>query len=304
MTEKAKIKVDLITGFLGAGKTTFIKKYGMYLKKQNIKFTVIENEYGGEGIDSRILADIGITAEELAGGCMCCTLKVGFHNMLINLSDKDFERIIVEPSGIYEVSQFFAVMSNDIIKESYEIGAVIAVTDPEQVRLYNREEYILLKHQLQYTDGIILSKVQNLSENELIDCIDKIAMIAPAVPVLYDGNWENMIDCFFDGIINMKSVVHICTADRNHSDIFRSFTVFPEKTYDEKELEYIIKTIISGKYGSVMRVKGFVYGKDCGYTVDVGGGTAAINKVCNTYTPQVNIIGTYIKEKELICCFK
>ena len=98
--------IDLITGFLGAGKTTFIRKYAEYLDSIGVTCIVIENEYGSTGIDSRILQADGITTDELFGGCICCTLKVGFHDMLYTLSDK-VDRIIVEPSGVYDVSQFF-----------------------------------------------------------------------------------------------------------------------------------------------------------------------------------------------------
>lgn len=304
MSGREKIRVDLVTGFLGAGKTTFIKKYGRYLKERNITFAVIENEYGGAGIDSSILANTDIETRELAGGCMCCTLKVGFYDMLLELADKGFDRIIVEPSGIYEVGQFFNIMSAAKIRESYEIGTVISIVDPSQMSVYNSEDTEFLKHQLQCVDGIILSKTQNISGSELAAGINRIAAIAPETPVIYDEPWESISESFFDRLSGLERAGAVFEADSRHSDFFHNFTVFPEAVYDEDSLMTVIEQITSGQCGNVMRVKGFVYSADGGYMVDVANNTADIRITGHIKEAQINIIGAHINENKLAEIFE
>ena len=83
------VKVDLITGFLGAGKTTFIRKYADYFIRKGQKINIIENEFGNVSVDSIILKDEACDITQLSGGCMCCTAKVAFQNMLLDMSAGD-----------------------------------------------------------------------------------------------------------------------------------------------------------------------------------------------------------------------
>ena len=98
------VPVDLITGFLGAGKTTFLQKYTDYLARQGIRFAVVENEFGAAGVDTAALQAGGQppAVYELTGGCICCTLKQSFHEMLSGLAGR-YARILVEPSGLFNL---------------------------------------------------------------------------------------------------------------------------------------------------------------------------------------------------------
>ena len=103
------MEVDLITGFLGVGKTTFIRSYLKYLEKKGQKAAVIENEFGSVDIDSQLLQDTGCPISSLAGECMCCTGKDTFRHMLMDAAEEGVDRVLVEPSGIYDVDEFFDV---------------------------------------------------------------------------------------------------------------------------------------------------------------------------------------------------
>ena len=93
-------KLDVVTGYLGSGKTTFIEKYIDYLNASGISFAVIENEFGRAGVDADILRSTGAEIHEISGGCVCCTLKVTLYDLLSDLA-KRVERIILEPSGLF-----------------------------------------------------------------------------------------------------------------------------------------------------------------------------------------------------------
>ena len=96
------MKLDLVTGFLGAGKTTLISRFCRYFTGQGWRFGVVENEFGAAGVDSAILREVFGEVRELSGGCICCTLKSGFYTLLEELSHT-CDRVIVEPSGLYNL---------------------------------------------------------------------------------------------------------------------------------------------------------------------------------------------------------
>ena len=92
--------LDVVTGFLGSGKTTFLAWYIRWLKKSGIRACVIENEFGRAGVDGALLKTTGVTLREISGGCVCCTLKVTLHQLLGELSEH-YDRILLEPSGLF-----------------------------------------------------------------------------------------------------------------------------------------------------------------------------------------------------------
>ncbi len=136
-------EIDLVTGFLGAGKTTFIKKYGDFLSRKNIKFAVVENEFGAAGVDSAVLESKSWKVTEISGGCICCTLKTGFHEIIKDLS-RTFERIIIEPSGIFNSDDFFDVINSPELKAKCRPGMCITLVDPHSLARLNESERSVL----------------------------------------------------------------------------------------------------------------------------------------------------------------
>ena len=138
------VQVDLITGFLGAGKTTFIHKYLRYLKDKGLNVRMIENEFGAVSVDTMLLRDDDCDITDLAGLCMCCVGKDAFIKMLIESANSGCDRIIVEPSGIYDVDEFFEVMSLPKVNSLCEIGSILTIADPYGMdHLTDEAEYLL-----------------------------------------------------------------------------------------------------------------------------------------------------------------
>ena len=126
------VKIDLITGFLGSGKTTFIKKYAQYLMSQGFHIGILENDYGAVNVDMMLLKDLegeNCELEMIAGGCDADCHRRRFRTKLIAMGMCGYDRVIVEPSGIYDVDEFFDVLRDDPIDRWYEIGNVITVVD-------------------------------------------------------------------------------------------------------------------------------------------------------------------------------
>ena len=154
------VKVDLITGFLGSGKTTFIRKYTDYLRRAGQKFMIIENEFGSLRVDSTLLEDTGSEViRDLAGACMCCTGFEKFRLMLLEGAKSGCDRILVEPSGIYDVDEFFNMMSIESVRECCEIGSIITIEAPDVYADTDETSYLMFS-QLLAAGHVLISKAQ------------------------------------------------------------------------------------------------------------------------------------------------
>ena len=154
------MRVDLITGFLGSGKTTFIRKYLSWLQEKGERIRIIENEFGAVNVDTRLLQDITQEIDDLAGCCMCCTGKDRFISMLLEAAAGGYDRVLVEPSGIYDVDEFFSVMRLEKVAQVCEIGSILTIVDACLPQMPSGETGYLMYAQLLAAVEIILSKTQ------------------------------------------------------------------------------------------------------------------------------------------------
>ena len=141
------IKVDLITGFLGSGKTTFMKKYAEYLIGKGMNIGILENDHGAVNVDMMLLHDLEgehCELEMIAGGCDRETHRRRFKTKLIAMGMCGYDRVLIEPSGIFDVDEFFDALYEEPLDKWYEIGNVITIVDaglPE--KLDGQGEYLL-----------------------------------------------------------------------------------------------------------------------------------------------------------------
>ena len=166
----AKTKVDIFSGFLGAGKTTLIKKL---IKEayagQNI--VLIENEFGEIAVDGGFLQDAGIKITEMSSGCICCSLVGDFGRALKQvISDYHPDRILIEPSGVGKLSDVIkAVMRAD--SEDLEIDAATAVVDAKKAKMYMKNFGEFFNDQIENAGAIILSRTDSVSEEKLSEVV-------------------------------------------------------------------------------------------------------------------------------------
>ena len=141
------VQVDLITGFLGAGKTTFLRRYVRWLVQQGHNVCILENDFGAVNVDAMLVQDLlgeHCDLETISGGCDCDTHQRRMRTKLIALAMRGFDRVVVEPSGIFDVDEFFDILRDDPLDRWYTIGNVIAIVDallPE--KLSPQAEYLL-----------------------------------------------------------------------------------------------------------------------------------------------------------------
>ena len=141
------VKIDLITGFLGSGKTTFLKKYAKRLMEQGQNIGILENDFGAVNVDMMLLQELEgeqCELEMISGGCDPETHRRRFRTKLIAMGMCGYDRVLVEPSGIYDIDEFFDVLRDEPLDRWYEIGNVIAVVNAGlEETLSDQAEFLL-----------------------------------------------------------------------------------------------------------------------------------------------------------------
>lgn len=160
-------KIDIISGFLGAGKTTLIKKLIKDVLHKE-KIVLIENEFGEIGIDGGFLKDAGIEIREMNSGCICCSLVGDFSEALKKvLAEYHPERIIIEPSGVGKLSDVIRAVQGVAEETEICMNSFTTVADAQKCRMYMKNFGEFFNNQIEYANTIILSRTQNLSEEKL-----------------------------------------------------------------------------------------------------------------------------------------
>lgn len=164
-------KVDIISGFLGAGKTTLIKK----LIKEVFagqKVVLIENEFGEIGVDGGFLKDAGINVTEMNSGCICCSLVGDFAEALKKVIEEYHpDRVIIEPSGVGKLSDVSKAVMGDAKETELEIATTTAVVDAKKAKVYMKNFGEFFNDQIETARTIILSRTQNITDDKLEEVV-------------------------------------------------------------------------------------------------------------------------------------
>ena len=164
------VKIDLITGFLGSGKTTFIRKYAQYLMEQGMNIGILENDYGAVNVDMMLLQDLmrdNCELEMVAGGCDKDCHRRRFKTKLIAMGMCGYDRVLVEPSGIFDVDEFFDALREEPLDQWYEIGNVITIVDAKLEKELSDEADFILASEVADAGCILLSHAAEATAEEL-----------------------------------------------------------------------------------------------------------------------------------------
>ena len=166
-------KIDIYSGFLGAGKTTLIKKM-IQESYSGQKLVLIENEFGEIGIDGGFLQDAGINITEMNSGCICCSLVGDFGKALTQVIEEyDPDRIVIEPSGVGKLSDVIAAV-NKVTDENVTLGYTVAVVDAGKVKVYMKNFGEFYNNQIETASTILLSRSDSISQQKLDTAVSMI----------------------------------------------------------------------------------------------------------------------------------
>ena len=370
-------KVDIISGFLGAGKTTFIKKLidTVYTGE---KLVLIENEFGEIGIDGGFLKDAGIEITEMNSGCICCTLVGDFSKALQKVLDEyKPDRVIIEPSGVGKLSDVAKAIEDVKEASDIEINAKIAVVDGKKAKTYLKNFGEFFENQVEHATTIVVSRTQLMKDEKIEECIhllrekneDATIISTPWDQLSKDAvlhalekhdaakelmhemqehhheehhheehhhehhhDGECSCGCHHDHEQHHHKEHHHdhchheehhhdgecscgCHHDHDHhhghhhhhhaDEVFTSWGKETVHKYTEEELDFIVKALSETEsYGTVLRAKGIVAMADGSWKqFDLVPEEAEIRAGQADYTGRICVIGTEIKEDELVKLF-
>ena len=302
------MKVDIISGFLGAGKTTLIKKLLDTLVKDE-KVAIVENEYGEVGIDGALLKDRRIEVKEINSGCICCTIKGDFkQNILDIISNYRPDRIIIEPSGVANFSQVLESIKEAHI-EGLRINMKITMVDAQNVHMYMKNFGDFYRSQLINANTIILTRVEKLSDNEITHVCNEIKTInnkaniittelSKLSPERIIQVSEKKVESLIENI--NKKPKRIGLRRVSAPEFFENWGVETPKTFEYSELVKILNEFQNNKHGEVLRAKGIIRSKDNKwFKFDFVPNDISIVNYKSDYTGRVCVIGRNLNKDSI-----
>ena len=201
-------KIDIVSGFLGAGKTTLIKKM-VKEAYQGEKLVLIENEFGEISIDGGFLKDAGIQISEMSSGCICCSLVVDFGKALRGVKEQfQPDRILIEPSGVGKLSDVIVAVENTVADiPDMKLNSFVTVADAGKVKVYMKNFGEFYNNQIEAAGTIILSRTQKLTQEKLEAAVALLREKNPTAAILTTP-WDQL-----DGKTVLAAVEKVSLAD-------------------------------------------------------------------------------------------
>lgn len=263
------VKIDLITGFLGSGKTTFIKQYAKYLMESGFKIGILENDFGAVNVDMMMLQDLmgdRCELEMISGGCDKETHQRRFRTKLISMGMCGYDRVLVEPSGIYDVDEFFDVLREEPLDRWYEIGNVIAIVDAKLENGLSKTADYLLASEAANAGCVVLSRAEEATPDEIENTIRHLNRALAQVHCsrildkeILRRNGAGLLELDFGAVANCGYVLETYRKmDLENNEIFDSL-YFMNLKIPESKLRKIIESVMQdSSCGDIFRIKGFL----------------------------------------------
>ncbi|CEP43195.1 CobW family GTP-binding protein [Paraclostridium sordellii] len=303
------IKIDVVSGFLGSGKTTLIKH--MLESIENEKVVIIENEFGQIGIDGDLISKSGIDVLELQNGCICCSIKLNFRDTLLDIIEKfNPDRILIEPTGIGLLSEIISMIGNLKLKNTLSINSLITVVDGLNYFDYIDNFGDFFEDQIKNASILMISKTQLIGKDELNKVELSLKNLNKTANII-NKDWDKIpFDNFFEklDLLNCKISDDIRTLiTKGISEDMKnieSISKIPNKIYTVESLEYILSSLNNEKLGKIIRCKGFVNNDEGILEFNYINGNYTIASTNRDITPKLCIIGTNLAKEELLNMFK
>ena len=276
------ITIDLITGFLGSGKTTFIKKYARWLVAKGERVCILENDYGAINIDRVLLQDLlgpNCELEMVVGGDGAEAHQRRFRTKLISMAMLGYTRVLVEPSGIYDVDEFFDTLYEEPLDRWYELGSVLTIVDARLDPGLSPASRYLLASEAANAGKIILSKLSEDTQNDIIG--QTLAILNQAMEELqcsrrfsYPNDvlakpWDQLEDSDFR-MLEAAGYRHVSFLKKAVAEegAYQSLFYMHYETTPEDLRARVLKLLEDPAAGHVLRIKGFSSGLELNVTKD------------------------------------
>ena len=321
-------KIDIFSGFLGAGKTTLIKKLIQEAYKGE-KLVLIENEFGEIGIDGGFLQDAGVEITEMNSGCICCSLVGDFGQALEQvLTQFHPDRILIEPSGVGKLSDVIGAVQR-LNNHDIQLNAFVTVADATKCKIYMKNFGEFFNNQIEHAAAIVLSRTDGMSEKKLMDTVALLREHNANAPIITTP-WDQL-----DGKLILETMENKDTLkeelarlaaeqaahdeehehhhhDHHHHDhdedhdhdadvVFISWGTETPRKYTEEEIHAALSGLDNAEQcGIVLRAKGIVPCTDGTWIhFDYVPGEQNVRRGPASFTGRLCVIGSELKEHEL-----
>jgi G3E family GTPase len=321
-------KIDVVSGFLGAGKTTLIKKM---LKEgfSGEKVVLIENEYGEIGIDGRLFQDFEIEVKEMYAGCICCTIAGDFTMALKEvLKMYEPDRVIIEPSGVGKLSDVVKACGQFVKKGQCELNMRIAVVDGTKYKMYLKNFAEFYKDQLIHSNAIFISRTQNMKK-DTINYILKDIRLYNKKGTIVSTDWDTLSGSQVVEMAEKKektplleelrttevssrirrmaepvTIRQVNKTSGHHADeIFKVWGVETANVFEKEHLHKILQEL-QNQTGFILRAKGILEVEDKKWVqFDYVPDEITIRDISPDYTGRICVIGENMNEEELTRLF-
>lgn len=302
--------VNVVYGFLGAGKTTFIR-YIMENPPEGEKVVILVNEFGEIGVDGLILSGIGgQTAEvvELPSGCICCTMAGDFRRQMLEIHERlSPDRIIVEPTGVATISQIMQILEGEDLRELFSDLRLIHLLDASEFMSFIKSHRSFIENQIRRSNSVLLNKIDRVKPVMLNLLIESIKEINPDVMV-YPTSFGRLNNSALEAILGISSrgndglqIQSEDEIDHDHglADQFESYGKRLLSSFSRKRLESFFEKMTSGKYGRVVRAKGIFETPEEWIKLELASGEVRVDVVPACKFGVISIIGQEIAKEAL-----
>jgi len=289
------IKIDVISGFLGAGKTTFTNMLLGHYAARKERAVYIVNEFGQTSIDAELMRGAGFQAIALPGGCICCTLK-GELTLALKEIIQTFEpsRIIFETSGIFVFNQFEDILQDEFLRMHCMIRRAVVIVDSLSYKSAGIIAGSFIENQIKNASVIVISKLERY-RGDTAEMICDLKNINPKASVVAK-RWSE--EGFLDSILVSKEQRLGCAFRHGHAHM-DALTLPIDKSLDRQTYDRLIQRVISGEYGQILRVKGFLQIEGARYLLNIAMQDVVLKETTEYGESRITFIGYHIDKAQL-----
>ncbi len=294
------IKIDLVTGLLGSGKTTFIKNYINHLKSLKLKVCLIVNDYGAVNVDTLILNELGVDIESVASACdSSCHIR-RLKTKLITIMMKHYDYVIIEPSGIFDTDELFDLMYEEPVSSAFTINNIFCLYDINNGYLSKEEEYFFVSESS--VAGKLIVTKRDLRDIQLnLDYLNSIykKYNCPRVLTQNDIIYNDSMN-YSTLNVGYQNYPHIKVPYIDSNEFSSLYILDKDITKDRLDS---IKDILfnDSSYGNIIRIKGFIY-TDKYYLVNITKDSYLFEEIKEAQKVLI-IIGRHLNKELILALF-
>lgn len=302
-------KINLITGFLGSGKTTFIKHYASYLVAQGYKVGILENDFGAVNVDMMLLQDaLGhqCDLEMITGGGDQQTHQRRFKTKLISMGMLKYDYLLVEPSGIYEVDEFFDVLHEEPLENWYEIGHVYTIVNAKLEQNLSKSSRYLLASQIAHASCILLSHYDEALQEEIQQTkqlLQKSLQEIQCSRILQDydfyTHWNHWNDEDFQWMMSKQIIFYdYVKYDMDYQKAYTSLYFMNTHLNQESLKRTVLYLFNDTRCGDVFRIKGFICENDQWFEMNATRQSMSLTPISIGQDVMI-VIGEHLNKEEI-----